>query len=76
VVREVLVEGVAEIPAVGQVETGGLDELPFGADPSKNMTNCSLKKTTGINDGAAPLGVQLPCPLAHEVEVELGSRWR
>ena len=39
--------------------------------PSKNMTSCSLKKTTGSMRGPAPLGVQLPRPLADEAQVEL-----
>ena len=32
VVGQVLVEGVAEVPAVGQVQAGRLDELALGAD--------------------------------------------
>jgi hypothetical protein len=47
VVGEGLVQGVPEIPAMRQIQTSGLDELALGRIPSKNITNCSLKKTTG-----------------------------
>ena len=39
--------------------------------PSKNMTSCSLKKTTGSMLGPAPLGVELARPVADEAQVEL-----
>ena len=35
------------------------------------MTSCSLKKTTGSMHGPAPLGIQLPRPVADEAQVEL-----
>ena len=51
VIGQFLIKGVAEIPAMSQVETRGRDEVPLGADPSKNITSCSLKKTTGSMEG-------------------------
>jgi hypothetical protein len=39
---------------------------------SKNITSCSLKKTTGSMEGSAPLGVEFSCPRSDETQVELG----
>ena len=47
VVRQLLVEGIAEVPAVGQVERSGLNQLALGTNPSQTITSWSLKKTTG-----------------------------
>src|SRR5688500_16007835 len=32
VIGQILVQGVTEVPAMSQIEAGGLDQLPFGAD--------------------------------------------
>ena len=70
-VGERLVEGVAEVPAVGQVEAGGLDQLALGADPLEEHDQLQLEEDDRVDAGPAPLGVQLPRPLADEAEVEL-----
>ena len=46
-VGQFLVEGIAQVPAVGEVQAGHRDELRSERMPSKNITSWSLKKTTG-----------------------------
>ena len=68
----VLVEGVAQVPAVGQVEAGRLDELALGADALEEHDQLQLEEDDRVDAGPAPLGVQLPRPVADEAQVELG----
>jgi hypothetical protein len=42
--------------------------------PSKNITSCSLKKTTGIDVGPTPLGEPLSRPRPDEAEIEFGLK--
>ena len=72
VVGQVLVEGVAEVPAVGQVEAGRLDELALGADALEEHDQLQLEEDDRVDGGPAPLGIQLPRPVADEAQVELG----
>ena len=72
VVGQRLVEGVAEVPAVGQVEAGGLDELALGADALEEHHQLQLEEDDRVDGGPAPLGVELPRPVADEAQVELG----
>ena len=76
VVGEFLIEGVAEVPAVGQVEAGGLDQLALGADPLEEHDQLELEEDDRVDARPAPLGVQLPRPVPDEAQVELASRWR
>ena len=68
----VLVEGVAEVPAVGEVEAGRLDELALGADALEEHDELQLEEDDRVDARPAPLGVELPRPVADEAEVELG----
>jgi hypothetical protein len=72
VVGEGLVEGVAEVPSVGQVEAGRFDQLALGADAFEEHDQLQLEEDDRIDGGAAPLGVVLPRPVADEAEVQLG----
>ena len=71
VVGQGLVEGVAEVPAVGQVEAGRLDQLALGADALEEHDQLQLEEDDRVDAGPAPLGVQLPRPVADEAQVEL-----
>ena len=72
VVREVLVQGIAEVPAVGQVEAGRLDELAFGADALEEHDQLQLEEDDRVDGGPASLGIELSHPLPDEAQVELG----
>ena len=71
VVGELLVERVAEIPAVGEVETRRRDELPLGADALEEHDQLELEEDDWVDAGSAPLGVELPRPVPDEAEIEL-----
>ena len=75
-VREVLVEGIAEIPAVGQVEGGRLDELPLRAHPLEEHHELQLEEDDRVDAGPAAFGVQLSRPLSDEYQIEPRLRWR
>ena len=76
-VGQVLVQGVAEVPAVGQVEAGRLDQLALGADPLEEHDQLQLEEDDRVDAGSAPLGVELPRPLADEARGRASlSRWR
>jgi hypothetical protein len=47
VVGQRLVEGLAQVPAVGQVEIGGLDEFPLRADAFEEHDELELENSTG-----------------------------
>ncbi len=72
VVRQVLVERVAEVPAVGEVETRGRDELALGADPLEEHDELQLEEDDRVDARSAPLGVVLSNPLADEAQIEFG----
>ena len=70
VIRQRLIQGVAEIPAMGKIETRRFDELPLGADALEEHHQLQLEEDHRIDRGPAALGVQLPRPVADEAEVE------
>ena len=72
VVRQRLVQGVAEIPAVGQVEAGRLDELALGADALEEHHQLQLEEDDRVDGGTSTIGVQLRDPLPDEAQVERG----
>ena len=67
----VLVQGVAQVPAVGQVEAGRLDQLPLGADPLEEHDQLQLEEDDRVDARPAALGIELLDPLPDEAEVEL-----
>jgi hypothetical protein len=71
VIGQGLVEGVTEIPAVGQVEVRCLDELSFRADALEEHDELQLEEDYGVDRGPATFGVPLPRPVAHEAQVQL-----
>ncbi len=70
VVGKVLAEGVAEIPAVRQVEAGGFDQLAFGADALEEHHELELEEDDRIDARPAALGIQVAHPVAHEAQIE------
>jgi hypothetical protein len=72
VIRQLLVQGIAQIPAMGQMEARRLDELAFGVDPFEEHDELELEEDDQIDAGAASLGVELPRPVSYKREVEFG----
>ena len=48
----VLVQRVAEVPAVRQVEAGGLDQLALGADALEEHHQLQLEEDDGVDAGS------------------------
>ncbi len=71
VVGQLLVQGVAEVPAVRQIEGGGFDQLALGADALEEQDELQLEEDHRVDTGPAPLGIQFPHPVPHEAQVEL-----
>ena len=71
-IGERVVEGVAEVPAVGQVEACRLDQLALGADALEEHDQLQLEEDDRVDARLAPVGVQLPRLVAHERQVESG----
>jgi hypothetical protein len=71
VVGQVLIEGVAQVPAVRQVETRRGDELSLGANPLEEHHQLELEEDDRIDTGPAPVGVEFARPLADKRQVEL-----
>ena len=76
VVGQRLVEGVAEVPAVGQVEAGRLDQLALGADALEEHDELELEEDDRVDARPAPLGVQLARPSRTKPRSSFASRWR
>ena len=57
---------------MGQVETGGLDELALGAQPFEEHHQLQLEEDHRVDGGAPPVSVALPRPLPDEGQVERG----
>ena len=57
VVGQRLIEGVAQIPAMGQVEAGGLDQLALGADPLEEHDQLQLEEDDRVDGGPTAVGV-------------------
>jgi hypothetical protein len=72
VIRERFVEVVPHIPAVGEVETGDLDELALGADPLKEHDELQLEEDHGVDGGAADWRLAILDPVTDERQVERG----
>ena len=66
-----LIQGVAKVPAVGQVEPGRLDQLALGADALEEHDQLELEEDDRVDTGAAALGVEVLDPFADEAQVEL-----
>ena len=70
VIRQILVEGVAQVPPVGQVERSGFDELALGTQPFEEHDELQLDEDDWIDTRPAALSVQLPRPLTDEAQIE------
>jgi hypothetical protein len=58
VVREFLIEGIAEIPAVREVETRRLDELALGTDAFEKHDQLQLEKDHRVDARSTSRGLQ------------------
>src|SRR5918993_4845291 len=72
VIGQLLVQRVAQIPAVGQVEAGRRDELPFRADALEEHHQVQLEKDDRVDGGTAPIRIEILRPLANEAQIKLG----
>ena len=72
VVGQRLVQVVAEVPAVRQVEGDRLHELALGPQTLEEHDQLELEEDHGVDARAPAGGVAVAGPLAHEAQVELG----
>lgn len=72
VVRERLIEVVAEVPAMRQVEAGQLNELALGADALEEHDEVEPEEDDGIDGGTATWCVAVFDPLSDAGQVKVG----
>ena len=70
VVGQGLVQGVPQVPAVGQVQAGRLDELALAAQPLEEHHQLELEIDHRVEARSPNPGVAVADQLAHEGEVE------
>src|SRR5687767_6340517 len=70
VVGQSLIEGVAEIPAVGQIEASRRNELALRADAFKEHDELELEEDDWVDGRSTAVGVELPDPVSDEAQVE------
>src|SRR5437773_1488474 len=70
-VRQGLVEAVADVPALGDVEGHGFHELALGAQPVKEEEELQLEKDNRINAVSSALSVLVGDPVADKAQIEL-----
>ena len=70
VVGQRLVQGVAQVPAVGQVEAGRLHQLALAAQPLEEQDQLELEEDHRVEARSPDPGVAVADQLAHEGEVE------
>ena len=70
-IRELFVEGVAQIPAVGQVEAGRRDELARGADPFEEHDQLQLEKDDRVDARPSSVSIEIVDPFTDEAKIEL-----
>ena len=70
VVGQLLIEGVAQVPPVREMEIRRLDELALGADTLEEHDQLQFEEVHGIDAGAAALGVDVTRPLPDEAQIE------
>src|SRR5215213_380070 len=71
VIGQLLVQRVAQIPAVGQVEASGLDQLALGADAFEEHDELEFEIDDGVDGGSSAVGIELSRPLADKAQVKL-----
>src|SRR6266540_4143594 len=72
VVRQRLVQAIAQIPAVGEMETRGVDEPALGAQALKEEDELELEEHDRVNRWPAAPSIAVLDPLANEAQVQLG----
>jgi hypothetical protein len=70
VVGEQFIEGIAQAPAMRQVQTGGLHELALREKSLEKHDELQLEEHDRVDRRASALGVQFPRLLPHETETE------
>jgi hypothetical protein len=70
VIGQLFIEGVAEVPAVGEIQRGGRLELVLGAEPLKEHDQLPREEDDRIDARLSSIGIELSCPVADEIEVE------
>ena len=77
VVGQRLVQGVAEVPAMGQVQAGQLDQLALRADPLEEHDQLELEEDDRIDGSVARLPYRCCAPgRGRTLRSSLASRWR
>ncbi|HLL50622.1 MAG TPA: hypothetical protein VK356_08145 [Thermomicrobiales bacterium] len=71
-IGQLLVQGVAEVPAMSQVQAGCLDQLTLRANPFEEHDQLELEKDNMVDARSPSLGVALLHPVADETEIEFG----
>src|SRR3954453_12674658 len=66
-----LIQPVAEIPAVREVEAGDVDQAPLRAEALEEQDQLEFEEHDGVDGRPAPSFVELLNPLADEAESEL-----
>src|SRR6266536_6281161 len=72
VVRQRLVQAIAQIPAVAEMETRGVDEPALGAQALKEEDVLELEEHDRVNRWPAAPSIAFLDPLATEAQVQLG----
>jgi hypothetical protein len=70
VIWQGLVQGVAQVPAMREIEAGGCDELALGADALEEHHQLQLEEDDRVDRGAAAVGIEFLHPPAHKAQVE------
>jgi hypothetical protein len=71
-VRQHVVQGVPQIPAMGQVEAGCRDELALGPDPLEEHDELQFEVDDRVDARAAALRIEIADPFTDEAQVEIG----
>jgi len=72
VIGQALIEGVAQVPAVGQMQTGRRHQFALRADAFEEHDQLQLEEDHRIEAGPTALGVHLLHPLPDKAEVQGG----
>jgi hypothetical protein len=71
VVGQRLIEVIAQVPALGQVQTGRLDQLALRADAREEHHQLQFEEDDGVNRRPPAGGITVFDPVPHEAQVEL-----
>jgi hypothetical protein len=69
-IRQLLIQRVAQVPAMRQVQARDFDEVPFRADALKEHHQLQLEEDDGVDAGSPTFGVELSRPVADKAQVQ------